>query len=108
MIRPLPSGYRPARRSEPSPLEALLEAAADWYAERPWIEQAACASADPEAWFPEKGQSTIDAKRVCADCPVLAECRSDVLARGERFGVWGGMSERDRRRATQVRERVAA
>lgn len=63
-----------------------------------WREQALCAQADPEAWFPEKGHSTKDAKRVCARCPVKAECLEDALARDEPFGVRGGLSERQRRR----------
>jgi hypothetical protein len=64
----------------------------------PWQEAALCAQADPEAWFPEKGQPTLPAKTVCRSCPVTAECLEYALANDERFGVWGGLSERERRR----------
>jgi WhiB family transcriptional regulator, redox-sensing transcriptional regulator len=63
-----------------------------------WQERALCAQTDPEAFFPEKGGSTREAKRVCTECEVKAECLEYALARDERFGIWGGMSERERRR----------
>ena len=63
-----------------------------------WQEEALCAQTDPEAFFPEKGGSTREAKRVCQVCPVRAECLDYALANDERFGIWGGMSERERRR----------
>ena len=62
-----------------------------------WHDLARCAETDPEMFFPEKGESTRPAKRVCAGCEVRAECLQDALDRGERFGVWGGLSERERR-----------
>ena len=62
-----------------------------------WHDRARCAETDPEMFFPEKGESTGPAKRVCAGCEVWAECLQDALDRGERFGVWGGLSERERR-----------
>lgn len=64
----------------------------------PWMNDALCAQTDPEAFFPEKGGSTADAKAVCARCPVAAECLDTALNNDERFGIWGGLSERDRRR----------
>jgi WhiB family redox-sensing transcriptional regulator len=63
-----------------------------------WQERALCAQTDPEAFFPEKGGSTREAKRVCMSCEVRAECLSYALANDERFGIWGGLSERERRR----------
>jgi WhiB family transcriptional regulator, redox-sensing transcriptional regulator len=63
-----------------------------------WQEQALCAQTDPEAFFPEKGGSTRDAKKICMSCPVRAECLEYALAHDERFGIWGGLSERERRR----------
>lgn len=66
--------------------------------EQDWQERALCAQADPEAWFPEKGGSTREAKKICLDCPVRAECLEYALANEERFGVWGGLSERERRK----------
>ena len=63
-----------------------------------WQDRAVCAQTDPEAFFPEKGGSTREAKRVCRGCEVRAECLEYALEHDERFGIWGGLSERDRRR----------
>ena len=63
-----------------------------------WQERALCAQTDPEAFFPEKGGSTREAKRVCTSCDVRSECLEYALAHDERFGIWGGLSERERRR----------
>jgi len=63
-----------------------------------WQERALCAQTDPEAFFPEKGGSTREAKKVCARCDVRAECLEYALAHDERFGIWGGLSERERRK----------
>lgn len=54
-----------------------------------WQERALCAQTDPEAFFPEKGGSTREAKKVCARCDVRAECLEYALANDERFGIWG-------------------
>ena len=63
-----------------------------------WQERALCAQTDPEAFFPEKGGSTREAKRICHGCEVKAECLEYALGNDERFGIWGGLSERERRR----------
>lgn len=63
-----------------------------------WQADALCAQTDPEAFFPEKGGSTRDAKKVCGACNVRSECLEYALENDERFGIWGGMSERERRR----------
>ena len=63
-----------------------------------WQEQALCAQTDPEAFFPEKGGSTREAKRVCLSCDVRTDCLEYALEQDERFGIWGGLSERERRR----------
>jgi WhiB family redox-sensing transcriptional regulator len=63
-----------------------------------WMSSGLCAQTDPEAFFPEKGASTAAAKRICAACPVRTSCLAFALDRNERFGVWGGLSERERRR----------
>ena len=55
-------------------------------------------TADPEAFFPEKGGSTREAKKVCRGCEVVGECLEYALEHDERFGIWGGLSERERRR----------
>jgi WhiB family redox-sensing transcriptional regulator len=63
-----------------------------------WQEKALCAQTDPEAFFPEKGGSTREAKRICQGCEVRDACLDYALAHDERFGIWGGLSERERRR----------
>ena len=63
-----------------------------------WQERALCAQTDPEAFFPEKGGSTREAKRICQGCEVKSACLEYALAHDERFGIWGGLSERERRR----------
>ena len=63
-----------------------------------WQERSLCAQTDPEAFFPEKGGSTREAKRVCLSCDVRSEGLEYALAHDERFGIWGGLSERERRR----------
>jgi WhiB family redox-sensing transcriptional regulator len=63
-----------------------------------WQERSLCAQTDPEAFFPEKGGSTREAKKVCVGCDVRSECLEYALANDERFGIWGGLSERERRK----------
>lgn len=63
-----------------------------------WQDRALCAQTDPEAFFPEKGGSTREAKKICLGCEVRHECLEYALAHDERFGIWGGLSERERRR----------
>jgi len=85
------------------PAEPLLSSDDD----KSWQEWALCAETDPEAFFPEKGESTRAAKRICGDCPVKAHCLEFSLVNEERFGVWGGLSERERRRLRTSRRAVA-
>ncbi|GAB3585272.1 MULTISPECIES: WhiB family transcriptional regulator [unclassified Leifsonia] len=63
-----------------------------------WQSDSLCAQTDPEAFFPEKGGSTRDAKRICTSCEVRTQCLEYALANDERFGIWGGLSERERRK----------
>lgn len=67
-------------------------------ADEEWESQALCAQTDPEAFYPDKGGSTKQAKDICLGCPVRLECLQYALDRDERFGIWGGLSERERRR----------
>ena len=74
-----------------------------------WWNRALCAETDPEAFFPEKGESSKTAKQVCdAGCPIKDLCLEWALAHHERFGVWGGKSERERRELIAERERHEA
>jgi WhiB family redox-sensing transcriptional regulator len=72
-----------------------------------WMAEALCAQVDTDIFYPEKGGSTKEAKRVCRSCPVLSDCLNYALDNTERFGVWGGMSERERRKLAE-RAAVAA
>jgi WhiB family transcriptional regulator, redox-sensing transcriptional regulator len=71
--------------------------------ENSWRLSALCGETDPEAFFPEKGGSTREAKRICTGCEVRAECLEFALSNDERFGIWGGLSERERRRLRMQR-----
>jgi WhiB family transcriptional regulator, redox-sensing transcriptional regulator len=62
-----------------------------------WTLLGRCAQVDPELFFPEKGGSGQEAKRICRDCPVRQQCLEDAMDRNEPFGIWGGLSERERR-----------
>ena len=88
------------------PAPSWTEVSAD---EDAWRLDALCAETDPEAFFPEKGGSTREAKRVCTGCTVRAQCLEFALTKDERFGIWGGLSERERRRIRlQRRETLSA
>ena len=73
-----------------------------------WQDRALCAQTDPEAFFPEKGGSTWEAKQICTGCEVRAECLEDALGQDQRFGIWGGLSERERRRLKRSGDLPAA
>lgn len=79
-----------------------------------WRAAANCAGVDPELFYPERGGSKAlqaaqirSAKAVCEGCSVRAQCLIDALERQELFGIWGGMSERERRRLQRRLPRVA-
>jgi WhiB family transcriptional regulator, redox-sensing transcriptional regulator len=71
--------------------------------ERSWQHEANCLGVDPDLFFPERGASTREAKEVCRGCVVRAECLEYALDNAEKFGIWGGMSERERRRLRRAR-----
>jgi WhiB family redox-sensing transcriptional regulator len=72
--------------------------------EESWQDFGLCAQTDPESFFPEKGGSTRISKQICSNCPVIQECLNWALETDERFGIWGGLSERERRRITQLQK----
>ena len=84
---------RPHLSLVPNEFDELFESV-----EEQWQDRALCAQTDPEAFFPEKGGSTREAKRICQGCEVKSECLEYALLKDERFGIWGGLSERERRR----------
>lgn len=71
--------------------------------ESSWQDLANCLGVDPDLFFPERGASTREAKEVCRGCVVRDDCLEYALANGEKFGIWGGMSERERRRIRRQR-----
>lgn len=68
-----------------------------------WKEEANCLGVDPDLFFPERGASTREAKAVCRSCEVRVDCLEYALEHGEKFGIWGGLSERERRRVRRQR-----
>lgn len=75
--------------------------------ERSWQNRANCAGVDPELFFPQRGASTREAKSVCRACMVREDCLEYALSNGEKFGIWGGLSERERRRVRRHRAMLA-
>ena len=63
-----------------------------------WMNRGLCGQVGGDEWFPDKGGSTREAKKVCRGCEVVADCLEYALEHDERFGIWGGLSERERRR----------
>lgn len=70
-----------------------------------WRDDAACARVDGEVWFPNTGESPRPAKAICATCPVTNQCLQWALDTNERYGVYGGLTENERRALR--RERAA-
>ncbi len=78
-----------------------------------WAERVLCAQADPDVWYPEHHALIARAKRICATCPVRAECLEYALSgadtwRGITTGIWGGTTPRERSRLRQARKAAAA
>jgi WhiB family transcriptional regulator, redox-sensing transcriptional regulator len=71
--------------------------------DRGWQARSNCMGVDPDLFFPERGASTREAKEVCRGCVVRDDCLEYALDNGEKFGIWGGMSERERRRLRRAR-----
>lgn len=72
-----------------------------------WTDRGLCAEVDPEIFFPAKGGSVRQAKHVCRRCEIRAECLEYALDNDERFGIWGGLSERERHRVKRDRAKGA-
>lgn len=69
-----------------------------------WQERSLCRQTDPDMFFFDHGREAANAKRICASCPVQAECLQDAVARNEEWGIWGGMTGPERRKiAKQIR-----
>ena len=83
----------------------LVEALA--VGELSWQDYANCRGADADLFFPERGASTRKAKAICNACQVKAECLEFAIQQSEKFGIWGGLSERERRRIRKERALAA-
>src|SRR4051794_35218265 len=91
-----PVSPAPGDTSWPPPLPAGV----------PWRQLAACRGMDPELFFPGRGEATKPIRAVCDGCPVRVECAEDGMT--EKYGVWGGLTERQRRRLRVQRRELAA
>jgi WhiB family transcriptional regulator, redox-sensing transcriptional regulator len=72
-----------------------------------WQDLANCRGADPDLFFPERGASTRAAKAICRECSVREECLEFAIVSSEKFGIWGMMSERERRKIRKERQIAA-
>lgn len=75
----------------------------------PWMAEAKCASVDdPDIFYPPNGSKGTRARRICAECPVQAQCLESALAADEEYGIWGGLDPRERRNLKRRRARRRA
>jgi WhiB family redox-sensing transcriptional regulator len=84
-----------------------IERLAQTFIDGEWFDDAACAGMDTTIFFPERGQTSRKAKQVCYSCPVREDCLEEALARREMFGIWGGMSEKERATERRLRRELA-
>jgi WhiB family redox-sensing transcriptional regulator len=76
--------------------------------EHVWMLNAKCRGVDPASFFPSDGSGVEAAQHVCATCPVRVECLEYALENRIEHGVWGGASERERRRIMRRRGQLTA
>jgi WhiB family redox-sensing transcriptional regulator len=88
---------------EELPVSDVVELLLGQTAQMAWQRQANCMGVDPDLFFPERGASTREAKEVCRGCVVREDCLEFALTNSEKFGIWGGLSERERRRIRRRR-----
>ena len=72
-----------------------------------WRDQAACRGLDPEVFYPVSEEEEATAKHICADCAVRQSCLEHAITHREKEGIWGGATERERRRIVRQRRRTA-
>jgi WhiB family redox-sensing transcriptional regulator len=85
----------------------LLEALKEDGLDMAWQDFANCRGANPDLFFPERGASTRTAKSICRECTVQDQCLEFAIVSSEKFGIWGGMSERERRKIRKERQIAA-
>lgn len=73
-----------------------------------WMSRGLCSDKPPEVFFPSDGVGVDRARKICADCPVKGQCLEYALVNRIDHGVWGGTSERERRRILRQRKRQTA
>ncbi|MGC8464599.1 MAG: WhiB family transcriptional regulator [Acidimicrobiales bacterium] len=71
-----------------------------------WQERAKCKGASASVFYPLRGVPTASARALCKDCPVKPDCLSYALEHEEEFGIWGGLSERERRKLIRAQARL--
>ncbi|MCL4414158.1 MAG: WhiB family transcriptional regulator [Actinobacteria bacterium] len=84
--------------ARPAPVRVISRAEVEKVLTRAWTAQAACTGSNTDLFFPERGRQAADAKAVCRTCSVADDCLTYALVQCENSGVWGGISERERRR----------
>jgi WhiB family transcriptional regulator, redox-sensing transcriptional regulator len=72
-----------------------------------WKNRGSCSGVNPALFYPESQASTKDAKKVCGSCPVRYECLEFAIEKGEKFGIWGGLTARERRHEVRNRKLIA-
>ncbi|HUQ39318.1 MAG TPA: WhiB family transcriptional regulator [Acidimicrobiales bacterium] len=72
-----------------------------------WQQHAACRGLSTDIFYPVSDEDADEAKSVCAICPVRESCLEFALAHREREGIWGGATERERRRLVRQRRKSA-
>jgi WhiB family transcriptional regulator, redox-sensing transcriptional regulator len=88
-------------------LTDLIEALQAEGVDMAWQDFANCRGADPDLFFPERGASTRTAKQICRECGVQDACLEFAIVSSEKFGIWGAMSERERRKIRRERQIAA-
>ncbi len=84
-------------------VDRLLDALSTPSLDLAWQDLANCRGANADLFFPERGASTRTAKSICRECTVRAECLEFAIVNSEKFGIWGGLSERERRKIRRQR-----
>lgn len=72
-----------------------------------WRQHGACRGVDPDIFYPVSDENAEPAKAICATCPVRETCLEYALSNRERDGIWGGATERERRRLIRQRRKSA-
>lgn len=70
-----------------------------------WMTHGLCRELDPQVFFPSTGTGVVQAQRICKRCPVSSECLEYALTYAIEHGVWGGVSERGRRKLVSQRRK---